>query len=822
MKAKGPVILCIVLVAIAAAGVRPLHGYWLTSGVAVCTATGMQEYHSIVSDSDDGAILVWQDFRSSTEYDIYAQRIAASGNALWSPNGVSICGATQDQGHPALIPDGTGGAFIVWEDYRNGSGADIYAQRINADGAVLWVANGIPICTATADQVYPAIAPDGAGGAIIVWQDARSGGNDDIYAQRVNAAGVVQWATHGEVVCAAAGIQRTARIISDGAGGAVIVWQDGRNMTDWNLYAQRIDGAGKTEWGAADVAVCTSANVQQEHVVVPDGAGGACITWRDFRSGASDVYAQRVDASGTPLWTPNGIVVCDAAYAQDMMAAIADGGGGIYIAWRDQRTLSDYYLYAQRINSSGGARWTPNGIPVSSSPMQQGTPGLAPDHAGGVIVAYYQMDPGSLMDMYAQRIDSSGNAQWDASGIAVCAAAEDQWYPVLAADDAGGAIIAWQDARGTSLDIYAHRIGRDGCLGYLCPEIDEVLDAPNDEGGWVRVHVPGTLYDTPMSPYPVTGYNIWRMIEEGGALMASRRPDDMPDGDGEAIASRFLTDPEAALGTRISGAAATALGLPPGSWESIGFHAATQEVDYDFLVPTKTDSTESGTHREIYVVTAHTVTPSVYYASEPDSGYSVDNLAPGPPEGVLGERRHMPEGLQLSWNQNTEQDLWHYRVYRGTSEDFAPAPGNRIASPTEPQAFDDEWRWNSDYYYKVSAVDIHGNESGHALLRPEDVTGDETPRAPEDTYLAQNFPNPFNPATKIAFGLAVSGRVRLRIYDASGRLVRALVDETRPAGHYIEPWDGRDAHGIAAASGVYFYQLEAGAFTETRKMVLLR
>jgi hypothetical protein len=93
---------------------------------------------------------------------------------------------------------------------------------------------------------------------------------------------------------------------------------------------------------------------------------------------------------------------------------------------------------------------------------------------------------------------------------------------------------------------------------------------------------------------------------------------------------------------------------------------------------------------------------------------------------------------------------------------------------------------------------------------------------PAVTALHQNTPNPFNPATRIQFDLAAPGRVRLRIYDATGKLVRILVDETRPAGRYTESWMGLDVSGARVASGVYFYKLDATGFAATRKMVLLQ
>jgi hypothetical protein len=136
--------------------------------------------------------------------------------------------------------------------------------------------------------------------------------------------------------------------------------------------------------------------------------------------------------------------------------------------------------------------------------------------------------------------------------------------------------------------------------------------------------------------------------------------------------------------------------------------------------------------------------------------------------------------------------------------------------------FDGEWRWSSGYYYKLSAIDIHGNESGFAPLGPSDVTGVETPAAPKATYLAQNFPNPLNPTTRIAFGLEKPANISLRVYDAAGRLVRTIAEGNRSAANYVEYWDGKDASGRAVASGVYFYRLDAGSFTQTRKMILLR
>jgi len=93
---------------------------------------------------------------------------------------------------------------------------------------------------------------------------------------------------------------------------------------------------------------------------------------------------------------------------------------------------------------------------------------------------------------------------------------------------------------------------------------------------------------------------------------------------------------------------------------------------------------------------------------------------------------------------------------------------------------------------------------------------------PEKAFLDQNYSNPFNPTTRITFGLKEPAAVSLRIYDTAGRLVRVLVKSSLPGGTYAEIWDGKDSRGAAVASGIYFYRLDAGSFTQTRKMILLR
>ena len=220
----------------------------------------------------------------------------------------------------------------------------------------------VPLCTAPGDQLWPAAISDGAGGAFVAWTDLRAGASysySDLYVQRISADGVPQWAVDGASVCTAPGDQAdpTLGIVSDGAGGAIVTWNDFRSGTNYHLYAQRISAAGTPLWTTDGVPVCTAAGNQQSPTITADGAGGAIIAWFDLRAGdIHDIYVQRISSEGASLWTTDGVALCVAAGFQEYPTLVADGAGGAIVTWFDQRTGGDYTysdIYAQRVSAAG-------------------------------------------------------------------------------------------------------------------------------------------------------------------------------------------------------------------------------------------------------------------------------------------------------------------------------------------------------------------------------------------------------------------------------------------------------------------------------------
>ena len=380
-----------------------------------------------------------------------------------------ISNAPNDQVNSASVTDGAGGTIIAWQDKRSGSNYDIYAQRVNASGIVQWAANGIAICSADSDQRGPAIISDGSGGAIIAWQDKRSG-SYDIYAQRVNASGVLQWSpSTGDSVCKVVFDQVNIAMVSDGSGGALLTWEDYRSNAGPGLadvYAQKLNATGVPQWTANGIGVCTQAAAQHGPRIISDGAGGAILTWYDQRAGNYDIYAQRVSVGGGLVGIADGVAVCTSGTDQTNPDMCSDGNGGAIIVWQDFRSTTSIDIWVQRMSPAVAIRWPVNGVVMNNNvAYDQINPKLVSDGIGGAIMTWEDFRTGLTSDIYAQRVDSTGVVAtgWNVNGVIICVSGSNQTNPTIISDGNHGAIITWMDKRdsstnGNTSDIYASRI----------------------------------------------------------------------------------------------------------------------------------------------------------------------------------------------------------------------------------------------------------------------------------------------------------------------------------------------------------------------------
>lgn len=444
---------------------------WTANGVTVCPGRIYEQLDPVmVSDLAGGVLVAWIDWGIG-EQEVYGQRLSGAGTLAWGAAGVGLILDPGVQRLPVGVPDGSGGVILAWIERQAGQEYDIYARRIAPGGTFAWPK--VAVCTASGDQLWPVVTSDGDGGAIIAWADLRTGLDMGVYAQRLNASGVPQWAGDGVALVAGPGVRLGVGIVSDGAGGAIACWEDFRSGTSFDLYAQRVDAAGSPQWTPNGVAICTAAGNQRlsgdpgSVHVVSDGSGGAYLAWVDYRNGNSDIYAQRIGPGGASLWTANGEVVCTATGSQQSQVVALDTfTSGLFVVWEDYRSGTSYDVYAQRLTPTGSVWWTPGGVAVESGTAGGYNPRVVADGLGGAIFAWYDYR-GSDANVYAQRMSSVGGAMWTLNGVTVCGAAGDQRKPEIIPDANNGAIMVWEDRRGAGndgLDLYAQRLNSQGAL----------------------------------------------------------------------------------------------------------------------------------------------------------------------------------------------------------------------------------------------------------------------------------------------------------------------------------------------------------------------
>lgn len=386
----------------------------------------------------------------------------------------------------------------------------------------------------------------------------------------------------------------------------------------------------------------------------------------------------------------------------------------------------------------------------------------------------------------------------------------------------------------TTITLIGHAVDRPDLYK---PWIHSITDTPNDQGKQVIIQWERSKFDSLGSDTVITQYAVWRRLDMNtsssssqGQSAASLSLKDGTQGDYEiktvsSFADMINNTQSTIPGTKfIIKLKQYSQNLKKNSdsndfWTFISVCPAIQYHDYSYVAPTLFDSTENGVTWTTFFISAHTTNPQLWFASMPDSGFSIDNLAPASPIGISTNLQQ--DGIKLEWEASLEEDLKFYAIYRGTEKNFQPE--NPLFFTTDNYYLDKTVSFDKAYYYRITATDFSGNESEYSQETFCYVTNlDDPNRMPTEYRLEQNYPNPFNPQTTIRFGLPEDGQAQLMIFNMQGRLVKTLVHGLKAAGMYNQTWNGTDDQGRPVSSGVYIYQLKTETYSQNKKMLLIR
>ena len=202
----------------------------------------------------------------------------------------------------------------------------------------------------------------------------------------------------------------------------------------------------------------------------------------------------------------------------------------------------------------------------------------------------------------------------------------------------------------------------------------------------------------------------------------------------------------------------------------------------------------------------------------------IDSVAPSTPTNLIVNASDAGDEINLNWDSNTETDISHYNIYRGALANFTPSQYSLIGTAAT-NSYADAEVFDYRVYYKISAVDLSGNESDYSDEYSILVGVDDEENLPSEFYLDQNYPNPFNPSTTIGYSIPIGSNkasvnnVSLVVYDVIGNKIATLVNEPKSAGSYSVVFN---SSSFNLGSGVYFYQIKSGSFISTKKMILVK
>ena len=384
---------------------------WGEDGAVVTDLPGRQEDPVAITDGDGGVFVAWVDYRFDEQGDIFFQHLDNNGSIGLDAGGVALAQVAGKQISINMCTDSLGGVFVTWQDKRGGVHDDIYGTHISADYTVIAPGSGVPIVDATGDQNSKTIEYAGNNEAFIAWADFREGSNADVYAQRLDISMNYLFQANGLPVASTEQQELKPRATFVNATTSFIAWKEGDENS--KVLYQFVDDNGLVFDNAKPISSNTS--LQTAPRVKRSTAGEVFVNWKDLRNDPinGDQYFQKVDVNGDTQWGDG--VRMDFVDDIDFSARFSAGvQGDLNIVW-ERGTFPNVDIYFQNIGAAGEYSLD-DAVAISAEPNYQFAPILVGNALDGLFCIFGDKGTGSI-DLKVQKVGTSFNPVWEGSGI---------------------------------------------------------------------------------------------------------------------------------------------------------------------------------------------------------------------------------------------------------------------------------------------------------------------------------------------------------------------------------------------------------------------
>ena len=384
---------------------------WGEDGAVVTDLPGRQEDPVAITDGNGGVFVAWVDYRFDEQGDIFFQHLDNNGSIGLDAGGVALAQVAGKQISINMCTDSLGGVFVTWQDKRGGVHDDIYGTHISADYTVIAPGSGVPIVDATGDQNSKTIEYAGNNEAFIAWADFREGSNADVYAQRLDISMNYLFQANGLPVASTEQQELKPRATFVNATTSFIAWKEGDENS--KVLYQFVDDNGLVFDNAKPISSNTS--LQTAPRVKRSTAGEVFVNWKDLRNDPinGDQYFQKVDVNGDTQWGDG--VRMDFVDDIDFSARFSAGvQGDLNIVW-ERGTFPNVDIYFQNIGAAGEYSLD-DAVAISAEPNYQFAPILVGNALDGLFCIFGDKGTGSI-DLKVQKVGTSFNPVWEGSGI---------------------------------------------------------------------------------------------------------------------------------------------------------------------------------------------------------------------------------------------------------------------------------------------------------------------------------------------------------------------------------------------------------------------
>ena len=354
----------------------------------------------------NSAVLIWKDFSESESGSLFAQRVSANGDYLWNEKGVQLTDGSNDVYDYSIVSDKNGNVFIsyITKNAELEPGYKVEVNKINPDGNFA-LDSTVTVVSSRARKNLSKVVPDNLGGCYIFWVENLKN-KSILFVQHINKSGKTDWHKNPVRLSEMNFNVINYTTISANSTFAYAAWQilDDKKIINHQL----IDNKGNLLWGSHGKTAAIPKGSQLNPKAIANDSS-IILSWTYELKGDQDIYVQKYDFSGKPLWDKNGNIVINLNNAQFGQKIISDENSGAIVSWFDRRkdsTLAN--IYAQRIGYNGTLLWDSLGVEIfANDNSQKSYLSLIPNESGGAIAIIKEKQNGKD-EIYGQRIFDSG------------------------------------------------------------------------------------------------------------------------------------------------------------------------------------------------------------------------------------------------------------------------------------------------------------------------------------------------------------------------------------------------------------------------------